>query len=141
MATRGLPSANGSENMNSKLIASAGVALGLVMPSAVLAQDTLATVKPVNATRQSDYQADYAALRDLHGLANDLGIGIVAVHHVRKAEADDPFDTVSGSTGLTGAADTTLILTKRTEDGGCVLYGRGRDLHHRVRRTRPEKSL
>ena len=29
---------------------------------------------------------------------------------------------------MTGAADTTLVLTKRTGDGGCVLYGRGRDL-------------
>lgn len=90
--------------------------------------DTLATVKPANVSRQSDYSADYAALRGLHGLAGELGIGIVVVHHVRKAEADDPFDTVSGSTGLTGAADTSLILTKRSGDGGTVLYGRGRDL-------------
>jgi hypothetical protein len=35
---------------------------------------------------------------------------------------------VSGSTGLTGAADATLILTRREQDGGVVLYGRGRDL-------------
>ena len=90
--------------------------------------DTLACVKPINANRQSDYQADYAALRGLHGLANELAIAIVVVHHVRKADADDPFDTVAGSTGLTGAADTTLILTKRPGDGGTVLYGRGRDL-------------
>ena len=41
-------------------------------------------------------------------------------------DADDPFDTVSGSTGLTGAADTTLVLSTTSE--GKVLYGRGRDL-------------
>jgi hypothetical protein len=90
--------------------------------------DTLATVRPAGKRGESDYVADYAALRGLQGLAGELGIAIVVVHHVRKAEAEDPFDTVSGSTGLTGAADATLILTKRTGDGGCVLYGRGRDL-------------
>lgn len=90
--------------------------------------DTLATVRPEGKRNESDYTADYAALRGLQVLSGELGIAIVVVHHVRKAEADDPFDTVSGSTGLTGAADTTLVLTKRTGDGGCVLYGRGRDL-------------
>ena len=37
-----------------------------------------------------------------------------------------PADTVSGSTGLTGAADSTLVLSA-TGDGE-VLYGCGRDL-------------
>lgn len=88
--------------------------------------DTLATVRPVSGSKDSQYQSDYAALRGLHGLANERGIGVLVIHHLRKADADDPFDTVSGSTGLTGAADTTLILS-RTHDG-TVLYGRGRDL-------------
>ena len=94
----------------------------------LLIVDTLATVKPAGNARQSEYSADYEALRGLHGLAGELGVAVVVVHHVRKAEAEDPFDTVSGSTGLTGAADTTLILTRRSGDGGTVLYGRGRDL-------------
>lgn len=88
--------------------------------------DTLATVRPAGKASDSQYTADYAALRGLHALANSTGVGIVCIHHVRKAEADDPFDTVSGSTGLTGAADATLVLTS-TQDGR-VLYGRGRDL-------------
>ncbi|WP_413717395.1 AAA family ATPase [Silicimonas sp. MF1-12-2] len=92
----------------------------------LLIVDTLATVRPNGNAKESQYQGDYAALRGLHRLANDTGLSIIAVHHVRKADADDPFDTVSGSTGLTGAADTTLILTKTTD--GVVLYGRGRDL-------------
>lgn len=88
--------------------------------------DTLATVRPSAGGRESLYQADYDAVRGLHAIANTRGIAIVLVHHVRKAEADDPFDTVSGSTGLTGAADATLVLTSTSE--GKVLYGRGRDL-------------
>jgi hypothetical protein len=48
------------------------------------------------------------------------------VHHTRKAEAEDAFDAVSGSTGLTGAADATLVLSRDSK--GTTLYGRGRDL-------------
>lgn len=58
--------------------------------------------------------------------ATERGIAVVLIHHDRKMEADDPFDTVSGSTGITGAADTILIL-KRTA-AGVTLYARGRDI-------------
>lgn len=92
----------------------------------LLIVDTLATVRPGSSGRDTQYQSDYGAIRGLHALANECGIGVLVVHHVRKMDADDPFDTVSGSTGLTGAADTTLILT--TTGDGKVLYGRGRDL-------------
>lgn len=83
-----------------------------------------------SASKASDstYGSDYACLRGLHAIANTRGIAVVIVHHVRKMNADDPFDTVSGSTGLTGVADKTLILSKRPAEDGVVLYGRGRDL-------------
>ena len=92
----------------------------------LLIVDTLATVRPATGGKDSQYQSDYAAIRGLHGLASKTGVGILVVHHVRKMDADDPFDTVSGSTGLTGAADSTLVLSATTD--GKVLYGRGRDL-------------
>lgn len=109
---------NGLENFGSWL--------NLWPDARLLIIDTLATVRPTSGSKESLYQSDYAALRGLHALANNRGIGVLVVHHVRKADADDPFDTVLGSTGLTGAADTTLILS-RTADG-TVLYARGRDL-------------
>lgn len=90
--------------------------------------DTLAAVRPASKTGENEYQADYRALRGLHRIASQHRLAVVVIHHLRKADADDPFDTVSGSTGLTGAADATLILNRRSEDGRIVLYGRGRDL-------------
>jgi len=51
----------------------------------------------------------------------------VLVHHLRKADADDAFDTISGTLGLSGAVDTVLVL-KRDGSGNIVLHGRGRDL-------------
>lgn len=91
--------------------------------------DTLATIRPANAGKD-DYKADYAALRDLHKLASERRIGILVVHHVRKADAEDVYDTVSGSTGLTGAADATLIFGVRTGETGTevILHGKGRDI-------------
>ncbi len=100
--------------------------LGRERDTSLVIIDTLATVKPHGRGRDQQYQADYEGLRGLHGIANDLGIAIVVIHHLRKAESEDPFDAVSGSTGLTGAADATLVL-QRTSNG-TVLYGRGRDL-------------
>jgi hypothetical protein len=45
---------------------------------------------------------------------------------LRKAEADDPFDTVSGTLGLTGAVDTIMLLWR--EANGVLLAAKGRDV-------------
>ena len=100
--------------------------IGEHLDARLIIVDTLATVRPAGSPRDNQYQADYEVVRGLHGLASQYGIAIVIVHHVRKADANDPFDTVAGSTGLTGAADATLVLTNASE--GKILYGRGRDL-------------
>jgi len=84
-------------------------------------------VRMPNRKDQSTYDADYAAVKELRKLANEAGIAIVLIHHLRKADADDAFDTVSGTLGLTGAPDTILVL-KRDTAGNIILHGRGRDL-------------
>jgi len=74
------------------------------------------------------YAADYAAIEPLKRLVDErTDLAIVACHHVSKRiDAADPFDLVSGSTGLTGAADTVAILSR--DSNGMRLYGRGRDI-------------
>jgi hypothetical protein len=88
--------------------------------------DVFAKVRPANSKSKQLYEADYEAVGLLQAFATERGIAVVLIHHDRKMEADDPFDTVSGSTGITGAADTILIL-KRTA-AGVTLYARGRDI-------------
>ena len=61
----------------------------------------------VRLGNQNLYSGDYAAAGELKRVADDFGVAIVLVHHTRKATADDPLDTVSGTNGLAGAADTT----------------------------------
>jgi AAA domain len=89
--------------------------------------DTLAMVRAPKKRDESSYESDYNAVKELRALANEYGIAIVLVHHLRKQEADDAFDTVSGTLGLTGAPDTILVL-KRESATSIVLHGRGRDL-------------
>jgi hypothetical protein len=89
--------------------------------------DTLAMVRAAKQRDESTYDSDYAAVLELRKLANETGVAIVVVHHLRKADADDAFDTISGTLGLTGAPDTILVL-KRDAAGTYVLHGKGRDL-------------
>ena len=88
--------------------------------------DTLACVRPTRSSKDNSYDTDYASLQPLQEMAGSRNVGIVIVHHVRKMESDDPLDTVSGTTGLTGAADSILVLNRDSQ--GVTLYGRGRDI-------------
>jgi hypothetical protein len=89
--------------------------------------DVFKKVRPEAREKDSLYDGDYRSIEPLKQLADERGIAILVLHHTRKMPADDPFDTVSGSTGLTGAADTVLVLA-RDPQGGTTLYGRGRDI-------------
>jgi AAA domain/IclR helix-turn-helix domain len=73
------------------------------------------------------YLEDYKAVKGLQALALELNIAILIVHHTRKGREDsDPFEKVSGTMGLSGGADTTMILSRDTN--GTTLYCRGRDI-------------
>jgi RecA-family ATPase len=87
--------------------------------------DTFVCIKP-SSYREAGYSSDYASLAPLQELAGRLGVAIVVVHHLRKMQGDDPFDMISGTTGLTGAVDAALVLARSS--GGTTLYGRGRDI-------------
>ena len=88
--------------------------------------DTLAGIRPERRGLESVYDGDYRALQELHDWANKLGIAVVVLHHTRKMEADDPLDSISGSLGLAGCADTSLVLNRTSQ--GTTLYLRGRDI-------------
>ena len=87
------------------------------------------TLQMVRNETESSYGSDYAEIVPLKALAEQLGITIVLVHHLRKAADSDPFNMISGSTGLSGATDGQLVLKKDKRCGGqAVLYVTGRDV-------------
>ena len=62
------------------------------------------------------YDEDYESVQPLQELATRRRVAIIGVHHTRKASSDDPMDTVSGTFGLTGGADSVLVLKRESED-------------------------
>jgi hypothetical protein len=88
--------------------------------------DTLAGVRPDRKKTESVYDSDYKALVDLQKLAGELGITIIVLTHTRKADSEDKFDAISGTLGLSGAADTLMILAAGA--GGMTLNVKGREV-------------
>ena len=90
--------------------------------------DTLARVRPDSKNNELLYASDYAVGAALLPLAAEFDIGIVLVHHTRKATSDDHLETVSGSTGLTGGVDNVIIMKRVRGTNEAMLYVDGRDI-------------
>ena len=95
--------------------------------------DTLKKIRPGDDDTYS-YARDYADMTQLKKIADDNGICLLLVHHTRKKEDEsDAFNTVSGTNGLTGAADGSFIFAKkRRTDSDAVLQFTGRDLQDQI---------
>jgi len=90
--------------------------------------DVLKMFRAARKGNKNAYDLDYEDIRPLTRVANLYKVAIVVVHHTNKgAHTADPFDRVSGTGGISGAADATLTL-ERNEAGVVQLYGRGRDI-------------
>lgn len=89
--------------------------------------DVLKKVRPAKLKNEDPYDHDYRTLMPLKKISDETGVSVIVIHHTRKAAAEDIFDTVNGTLGLTGAADMTVILTKDKE-GALILAGQGRDV-------------
>jgi RecA-family ATPase len=74
------------------------------------------------------YQADYAAVSILKEIADDYGVGVVVTHHDRKKTDEDFLNMVSGTKGVTGAADTILYLTRERGSTEGLLRLESRDV-------------
>ena len=90
--------------------------------------DTLQNIRSEN-NNSNPYANDYKELTVLRTLANKHKIAILCVHHLRKMKDDDPMNTLSGTTGLTGVMDTIFILHKdKRFENRATLYCTGRDI-------------
>jgi AAA domain len=83
---------------------------------------------PPNPKNGSRYSADYSDLAKVQKTfaAEFPQLGILVTNHQRKATAEDIFDTISGTLGLNGGADTLMVLAR--EEGAKTLEVRGRDI-------------
>lgn len=75
--------------------------------------DTFQKIRAIGRKNDdSIYAKDYLDVGQLHYLAARYGISVLVVHHKRKQQADDPMGGVSGSTGVTGAADSIWLFDR-----------------------------
>ena len=81
------------------------------------------------------YANDYQDIGLLKRLADRRHIAILLIHHLRKLHDDDPMNMISGSTGLSGAADSTFVLQKSSRLANIAsLHCTGRDIPDRTLR-------
>lgn len=88
--------------------------------------DTLQKFRKPTRRNGNLYEQDYEIIAQIKGIADRLSVCILLIHHLRKMQADDVFDTLSGSLGLTGAADGIIVL--ENSKGNTVLHITGRDV-------------
>jgi hypothetical protein len=89
----------------------------------------------------SQYRSDYADLAKVQQLTTEIPeLAIFVTNHQRKATADDIFDTISGTLGLNGGADTMMVIAR--EEGAKFLEARGRDIEdYAIRVEQDEQNL
>lgn len=97
--------------------------------------DTLGRVKGLGRGGENAYEADTRILGEAQRFALDRGLCLLMIHHLRKSvggfKESDVFERVNGSTGLTGACDTMMVLDSRRQEDQARLYVDGRDVPSR----------
>lgn len=77
--------------------------------------DTMSFILPEKKNGVTDYDHYYSVLDPLHRWALDNGVAVVCITHKRKgtkADGDNPFDGIIGSTAISGCSDAMIMLTK-----------------------------
>lgn len=93
--------------------------------------DTLGSaISGESVSKNYSYMGDYQMMRNFQKLATRNGISVIIVHHTRKTKAENVFDEISGTRGITGAADVNMVLVKNVS--GAFLYLQGRDIEEKI---------
>ena len=102
--------------------------------------DTLQKVR-VSDGNGGMYANDYKEAGALKKIADKYGICILLIHHLRKQTASDPFDQISGSTGLMGVADTSWVMQRKRMSQTADILLTGRDMDDRTLHLREENCI
>lgn len=74
--------------------------------------DTMQKIREAGGEAYS-YASDYKIIGKLKQFADKYCICVLTVHHTRKQPAGDSFEMISGTTGLLGCADGSLLMQKK----------------------------
>lgn len=92
--------------------------------------DVLQKIRPAAPTSSASmYGHDYLVMSELKRLADKYQVAVIVITHLRKMGGDgDVFNEISGSTGLTGAADTSMVIKRVRGEAAATLHITGRDV-------------
>jgi biotin operon repressor len=92
--------------------------------------DTFAKVRgrPKRWDTSGLYERDYQEVSLLQDLAQDYQVALLLIHHTNKGDADDDFRRISGTQGLTGAADAMWLMQTNRENMEATLVMAGREI-------------
>lgn len=94
----------------------------------VVILDTLGKVMPTQNRGETLYDRDYRIGTALKNITDEYpGSAIIVVHHTRKADTADFAEASSGTNGLTGSADTIMLLRRSRQDTTGTLHVTSRD--------------
>jgi len=99
-----------------------------IAPFRLFVVDTMGAAFSRKDLDYNDYKSMYDLLPSLNSLAQDLRTTILLVHHTRKQESLDPFDSILGSQAIRGSCNTILMLQQNRFDGEATLFISGRDV-------------
>ncbi len=93
--------------------------------------DTLARFRGLSLFNGNQYEIDYQDINIIKQIADEFSISIIILHHTRKSASDDYLEEVSGTMGITGAADTVLVLKRSRGRMDAELLVTGRDIEEK----------
>lgn len=99
-----------AEKITSGLIEQLTGFLAMHPDTRLIVLDTLQVIRQASA--ESAYAADYRDINVLKKFADANNLAILVIHHTRKMGDADVFNTVSGTNGISGSADSTMVLVK-----------------------------
>jgi len=79
--------------------------------------DTFEHIRSGGGAEKTLYSNDYKDMNRLREITNKHKLTLLLIHHTRKLPDADPLNTISGSTGLSGATDGLFILEKSKRTG------------------------
>lgn len=104
--------------------------------------DTLGKARRTVSSGGNQYQEDYSFAGSIKQVVDAFpGAALVAVHHTRKQASDDFLDTISGTQGIAGAADSVLVLSRKRKSDEGILAVTGRDIEENEFAIRTEGGL
>ncbi len=85
--------------------------------------DTMQKIRKTS-TSKDPYGRDYEDMSAIKALGDKYEVVMGLIHHTNKGTVTDPFDKISGTTGIIGTADTIIILERedRNKDTAIMRY-------------------